>query len=113
MNVIKKYLLLCLAGGSVMAQGRSPQAAPPAVDVPPPVSTLPTAPAIPALPALPAVPAPPSKEVYIYDQKPLPNQPVLVSSEQAKAVMEKFKTAYAGLGKPRMALYVNRELVDE
>jgi hypothetical protein len=54
-----------------------------------------------------------SSEKFTYDQKPLPGQPVLVASEQAQAIIEKFKAAYAKLGNPRMLLYVNRELVDE
>jgi hypothetical protein len=54
-----------------------------------------------------------SSEKFVYDQKPLPGQPVLVAPEQAQAVIDKFKNAYAKLGNPRMLLYVNRELVDE
>lgn len=65
------------------------------------------------------VPAPPPAETsrpperFVYDQKPLQAQPVLVAPEQAQAIIEKFKTAYAKLNDPRMLLYVNRELVDE
>ena len=54
-----------------------------------------------------------SSEAYVYDQKPLPGQPVLIAPEQAHSVVEKFKTAYGKLNQPRMLLYVNRELVDE
>jgi hypothetical protein len=38
---------------------------------------------------------------------------VLVTPEQARAVIDRFKAAYAKLGSPRMLVYVNRELVDE
>lgn len=54
-----------------------------------------------------------SSEKMVYDQKPLPGQPVLIAPEQAQAVIEKFKTAYTKMESPRMLLYVNRELVDE
>jgi hypothetical protein len=37
----------------------------------------------------------------------------LVAPEQASAVIDKFKAAYEKLGKPRMLIYVNRELVDD
>ena len=51
-------------------------------------------------------------EVYTYDQKPLPGQPVLVTPEQADAVVKKFKEAYPKLGSPRILVFVNRDLVD-
>lgn len=54
-----------------------------------------------------------SSERFVYDQKPLQGQPVLVAPDQASAIIEKFKGAYAKLNDPRMLLYVNRELVDE
>lgn len=49
---------------------------------------------------------------YVYDQKPLPGYPALVSREQADAVVAKFREAYPKLGSPRMLIYVNRDLVD-
>lgn len=49
---------------------------------------------------------------YVYDQKPLPGYPSLVSKEQAQSVVAKFKEAYPKLGNPRMLVYVNRNLVD-
>ncbi len=49
---------------------------------------------------------------YVYDQKPLPGYPSLVSREQADAAVAKFKEAYPKLGNPRMLVYVNRDLVD-
>lgn len=56
--------------------------------------------------------AAPSGETYVYDQKPLPGVPVLVTKEQADAVVGKFKDAYPKLGNPKLLLYVNRDLVD-
>lgn len=52
-------------------------------------------------------------ETPVYNQKPLPGYPVLISKEQADAVVAKFKAAYPGLGSPRILIYVNRELVDD
>ncbi|MFN7140021.1 MAG: hypothetical protein ACK4UN_11870, partial [Limisphaerales bacterium] len=49
---------------------------------------------------------------YVYDQKPMPGYPVLVTKEQADAVVSKFREAYPKLGSPRMLVYVNRDLVD-
>ncbi|HEY2951038.1 MAG TPA: hypothetical protein VGK40_00570 [Verrucomicrobiae bacterium] len=57
-------------------------------------------------------PAPPP-QVYVYDQKPLAGRPALIKPEQAQAIIDKFKAAYAKLGSPRLLIYVNRELVDE
>lgn len=51
--------------------------------------------------------------VYVYDQKPLGARGPLVSPEQARSVIERFKAGYPKLGGPRFAIYVNRELVDE
>lgn len=61
------------------------------------------------------VPAPtaPSTEVFVYDQKPIGDRPVLVSPEQANSVIGRFKEAYPKLGNPRFLIYLNRELVDE
>jgi hypothetical protein len=51
-------------------------------------------------------------QVYVYEQKPVSGMPVLISPEQAQAVIAKFKEGYPRLGNPRIALYVNRDLVD-
>ncbi|MEP6664276.1 MAG: hypothetical protein ABJC04_11500 [Verrucomicrobiota bacterium] len=64
-------------------------------------------------PAPESVPTNPAPEAFVYDQKPIASQPILIAPEQAQAVVEKFKAAYVKLGSPRMLLYVNRELVDE
>ena len=51
--------------------------------------------------------------VYVYEQKPLAGRPVLVTSEQAQTIINRFKEAYPKLGSPRFLIYVNRDLVDE
>ncbi|MEW6305954.1 MAG: hypothetical protein AB1705_20965 [Verrucomicrobiota bacterium] len=73
--------------------------------------------------AQPAPPPPPPQvlapgqaapsQAFTYDQKPITSAPVLVTPEQAKAVIEKFKDGYKKLGEPRILIYVNRELVDD
>jgi hypothetical protein len=69
---------------------------------PPPVNQAPPRPA-----------ALQSAGVYVYDQKPISSRASLVSQEQAREIVERFRTAYDALGKPRMLVFVNRELVDE
>ena len=54
-----------------------------------------------------------SGDVYVYEQKPSAGRPVLIAPEQAKNLIERFKSSYPKLGSPRIVLYVNRELVDE
>jgi hypothetical protein len=59
-------------------------------------------------------PAPGTREIHVYDQKPLQDQPVLINSQQAQEIVELFRTNYTGnLKSPRLLIYVNRELVDE
>jgi hypothetical protein len=58
-------------------------------------------------------PPPATQPVYVYDQKPLQQQPVLVSQADAQATVEGFRTNYQRLGSPRILIYVNRSLVDE
>jgi hypothetical protein len=50
---------------------------------------------------------------FVYEQRPLTGRPVLVTPEQAKAIIERFRAGYAKLGNPRMLIYINRELVDD
>jgi hypothetical protein len=59
----------------------------------------------------PAQSAPPG--VYVYDQRPAQQQPVLVSPADAQATVDAFRTNYEKLGSPRILIYVNRNLVDE
>ncbi len=58
-------------------------------------------------------PATASPTIYNFEQKTLSGFPVLVAPDQAQAIISKFREAYEKMGKPRLLLYVNRELVDE
>jgi hypothetical protein len=79
------------------------------------------------IPAPPSKPEPPppmftapvekteKKEIKtgpVYDQKPLPAPGPLITVEQAKGVIDRFKEAYPKLGSPRFLIFVNRELID-
>ncbi len=55
----------------------------------------------------------PSAEAPDYQQRLYGPAGSLVSPERAGQVVNGFKTAYEKLGKPRVLVYVNRELVDE
>jgi len=55
---------------------------------------------------------PPAQPVYVYDQKPLQQPTALVSPADAETTVAGFRTNYEVLGRPRMLIYVNRELVD-
>lgn len=77
-----------------------PEKTKPIVPVPPPVSyKVETAPA--------------QTQTFVYDQRPGGGRPVLIAPEQAQAIIARFKTNLVKLGNPRIAIYVNRELVDE
>ncbi|MBM3878393.1 MAG: hypothetical protein FJ387_01545 [Verrucomicrobia bacterium] len=62
-----------------------------------------------------ATPPTPSavRESIVYNQQAMATRPVLVSPEQARSVIDRFKAALPKLGNPRILLYINRELVDE
>ncbi len=47
------------------------------------------------------------------NQKLYGGRPVLITPEQARSVIDRFKAFYPKLGSPRVLIYVNRELVDE
>lgn len=97
---MKRYsLLLAIASAPCLLAGQPETTTPPRLDSVP-VTTAPTSPVQ-------------SPEVYVYDQKPMAGHQVLIAPEQAKALIERFKTNYAKLGNPRMVIYVNRDLVDE
>jgi len=57
--------------------------------------------------------APPPEQVYVYDQKPLPGMPALVTAEQAQSIVDQFKTNFVKTGNPRILVYVNRDLIDD
>lgn len=79
------------------------------------------------IPAPPSNPGPPppiftapqekpvKKEIQTgptYEQKPIAPPGPLITIDQAKGVIERFKDAYPKLGSPRFLIFVNRELVD-
>jgi hypothetical protein len=55
---------------------------------------------------------PTAPKQYSYDQQPAPGRPLLVTPEQAAAVIEKFRAAYPKLNSPSILIYINRNLVD-
>jgi hypothetical protein len=63
----------------------------------------------PSAPVAPSAPQP----VYVYDQKPLAQQPVLISPQEAQSIIDQFRSSYQKLGNPRILIYINRDLVDE
>ncbi len=82
---------------------------------PPPKQGVPMKKPEPVPPTLAKAPLQPaaSGQAYSYEQKPLAGgRPVLVTPEQAKVVMDKFKAAYAKLDSPRILMVVNRDPVD-
>lgn len=85
----------------LQAQVNQPKPAPPPSPPPPP----------PPVATAPAQSGPPEK--YVYDQKPLPGRPYLVTPEQAQTIINRFKDSYVKMGSPRILIYINRELVDE
>jgi len=60
-----------------------------------------------------SVPATSPGQQYVYEQKSFSAQAYLITPEQAQAVIDKFKPAYASLGSPRFLLFVNRDLIDQ
>lgn len=50
--------------------------------------------------------------VNVYDQKPLPPPAPLLTPEQARGVIDRFKEAYPKLSSPRLLIYINRDLID-
>jgi hypothetical protein len=100
-------ILLIALITSLHAQERGAKLPPPPAPQPPPPVVI-TPPASPAVaPAAPAGPA------YVYEQKPMGGRSLLVTPEQAQAVIGKFKETFAKAGGTRILIYVNRELVDE
>jgi hypothetical protein len=64
-------------------------------------------------PVLMAPPAASGDQVYVYEQKPLAQQPMLITPQQAQEIVDRFRTNYPKLDSPRVLIYVNRELVDD
>jgi len=77
-----------------------------------PATPTPNAPAAPPIVTVPAnAPAEPGR--YTYEQRPASARPPLISPEQARTVINRFKAGYPKIGGPRLVIYVNRELVDD
>lgn len=92
---------------AVLAEDTTPVSTTRAVNQAPPEGAATT-------PEVRQAPAPvASGQTYVYDQKAISGRPTLVTPDQARAIVEQFRGAYATLGSPRLLVYVNRELVDE
>ena len=98
---MKSKLLLpasAIAAGLIFRAQAASQDDPPETLLPPP-----------PVAAAPARPAPP--QVYVYEQHAIAEQPFeLVTADQAKTIIDHFKSGYAKLGSPRILIYVNRDL---
>lgn len=75
-------------------------------------------------PPPPVVAAPPSGSpapqasgsattAFTYQQSAVVSRTPLVTPEQARAIVDRFKSGYPKLAAPRMLIYVNRDLVDD
>jgi hypothetical protein len=58
-------------------------------------------------------PSPGGNTAFVYQQQSIAGRAPLVSQEQARAVIDRFKAGYPKLSAPRLLVYVNRELIDE
>jgi len=100
-------ILLCFASTTALA-GPIPQSKP-RRNPPPPIVAVPATASVPAA----DLSASPGTTAYTYQQQPVTSRTPLVSQEQARAVIDRFKSGYPKLSAPRMVIYVNRELVDQ
>jgi len=85
---------LTLLAGCAIADEKLP-------DPPVPVHTTPTP------------PPPVASENHDYEQRVYAPSGVLISPDKAKQIVDTFRDTYGRLGRPRVLIYVNRELVDE
>jgi hypothetical protein len=114
-DIMKNPIVVSLATALVLvtavnAEQVTPRPAPPVTTDPPPLyngNDLDRAAAAPAQVVAAATPV-----LYVYDQKPLADQPALIPPQLAQAVVDRFRTNYPNLNSPRILIYVNRELVD-
>ncbi len=74
---------------------------------PPPIVSIPTTVIATDTPPPVATPA------HTYQQQPITSRTPLVTPEQARTIIDRFKSGYPSLASPRMLIYVNRELVNE
>ncbi len=102
-----KSIFLCMVTAAALAGPiQSPK---PMRNPPPPIITVPATASAPSSDA----PAVLYTTAYTFQQQAVTSRVPLVSQEQAKAVIERFKAGYPKLAAPRMLIYVNRELVDQ
>src|SRR5580693_6582624 len=89
---MKKQLLLATACAAVLATAAADDIKPPPVyyQVPP---------------VLMAPPATSADEQYVYDQRPLPQQPMLITPQQAQEIVDRFRTNYPKFESPRVLIY--------
>ena len=106
-----RIMLAALLGGTLaVSAAESPRGA---ENPPPGPKTTEQPPVATPASATVAPPAQPAKPEFVYEQRSNAGRPALVSPEQAKATIDKFKETYKKLGAPRILMYVNRDLVDE
>jgi hypothetical protein len=74
---------------------------------PPPIVSVPTTVSATDTPSLAGTTA------HTYQQQPITSRTPLVTPEQARTIIDRFKNGYPSLAAPRMLIYVNRELVNE
>lgn len=108
MNVMKNLIL----AGSGLALSATVLLAPPPEPNTPMRKSPPPPPPLYQDTSLPSR-APQQAPVYVYEQKPMPGRPVLLTGEQAQSIIDRFKSAYPQLGSPRFLVYVNRELIED
>jgi len=58
-------------------------------------------------------PSPADTTAQTYQQKPITSRTPLVTPDQARTIIDRFKNGYPSLASPRILIYVNRELVNE
>lgn len=73
---------------------------------PPPIVSVPATSPTP-------IEVPAGTSAFVYQQQSIGGRAPLVSQEQARAVIDRFKTGYPKLSTPRLLVYVNRELIDD
>lgn len=99
-SITRAALALPLAAATLAAHAqRTPEAD---RHPPPPVRVAPA-----------PTPAPEPPGGFVYEQSVVPGRVQLVSSEQAREIVERFRETYRSMGKPRMLVFVNRELIGE
>ena len=103
---MKSALLLLTLAATPLVAGPI-QTSKPIKNPPPPVVAAP-----PSGPHSPSTSAS-ATTAFTYQQGVIASRAPLVSPEQARTIVDRFKAGYPKLAAPRMLIYVNRELVDD